>query len=344
MQRWILKTGTTDLNGLALEDAPKPEPGSGEVRVRVHAASLNRRDQLILTGQYGMKIAEPLVPLSDGAGVIDAVGTGVGKWSVGDRVTSVYYKDWVDGPPVPDMGWGLGSPGQPGVLAEYVVLAADRVAAAPQTLTLLEAATLPCAALTAWTALNGNRPYTNRRIGQGDKVLVLGTGAVSLFALLLARAAGAEVIGTSSQDAKLKQLRALGATDGINYKTMPNWGEEVSKRTGGGVQRVVNAAGGDAMDQSILALAFGGEIAFMGLFTEADTPPNLLFLMMKGASIRGTTVGGSAALADLISAVDAAGIKPPIDRVLPFEQAKDAYQAADSPELFGKVVIEVAKE
>ncbi len=343
MKRWILKAGTTDLSGLALEDVPMPEPGPGEVRVRVCAASLNRRDQLILTGQYGIQIPETLVPLSDGAGIIDAVGTGAGSWSVGDRVTSVYYKDWVDGPPLPGLGWGLGSPGQPGVLAEYVVLAADRVAAAPKTLSLLEAATLPCAALTAWTALNGDRPYTNRRIGQGDKVLVLGTGAVSLFALLLARAVGAEVIGTSSQDKKLERIRSLGAIDGVNYRTTLNWGEEVFKRTGG-VQRVVNAAGGNSIDQSIAALAFGGEVAFMGLFTQADTPPNLLFLMMKAASIRGTAVGGLAALADLVAAVDASSIKPPIDQVFPFDQAKEAYQAATSSELFGKVVIEVAEE
>ncbi len=343
MRRWILTANATNLDGLVLEDAPLPEPGPAEVRVRVHAASLNYRDQIILTGNYGAQVAEDLVPLSDGAGEIDAVGSGVARWSVGDRVTSLYFKNWNDGPPVPGMGFGLGSPrdGEQGMLAEYVILAADRVAAAPKSLSFVEAATLPCAALTAWTALNGDRPYT-RQIGKGDKVLVLGTGGVSLFALLLARAAGAEVIGTSSQDEKRERLRALGATDTVNYQTTPNWGEVVFGRTGG-VKRVVNAAGGAALDQSISAVGYGGEVAFMGLFTMADAPPNFLPLMSKGASIRGVAVGSAAAYVDLVEAVDATGVKPPIDRTFGFEEAKDAYRAATSPALFGKVVIELVR-
>ncbi len=341
MKRWLLKPGSTDVSGLVSEEVPVPNPGPGEVRVRMQAASLNYRDQLILSGMPGVELKESIVPLSDGSGVIDAVGAGVRKWVAGDRVTSIYFGGWVDGPPKPNMGWGLGSPGQQGVLAEYVILAADRVAAAPKTLSFVEAATLPCAALTAWTALNGDRPYTNRRIGQGDKVLVLGTGGVSLFALLFARAAGAEVIGTSSQDEKITKLRNLGASDAVNYKTTPSWGEVVFERTGG-VNRVVNSAGGKSMDQSIAALANGGEVAFMGLFTQADAPPNFMALMMKSGSIRGTSVGGAAAYDDLIKAVDTTGIKPPIDRVFGFDDAKDAYRAAVSPKLFGKVVIEVA--
>jgi len=343
MRRWILKANATSLDGLVLEDAPLPEPGPGEVRVRVHAASLNYRDQIILTGQYGVKVTEDLIPLSDGAGAIDAVGPGVATWSVGDRVTSLYFKNWRDGPPIPGMGFGLGSPrdGEQGMLAEYVILAADRVAAAPKSLSFIEAATLPCAALTAWTALNGDRPYT-RRIGQGDKVLALGTGGVSLFALLLARAAGAEVIGASSQDEKRERLRALGATDTVNYQTTPTWGEVVFGRTGG-VDRVVNAAGGAAMDQSIAAVGYGGEVALMGLFTMADAPPNFVLLMTKGASIRGVAVGSAAAYADLVAAVDAASLKPPIDRTFGFEEAKDAYRAQISPHLFGKIVIDVSR-
>ena len=170
---------------------------------------------------------------------------------------------------------------------------------------------------------------------------MLGTGGVSLFALLLARAVGAEVIGTSSQDEKLARLRALGAVDAVNYRETPNWGEVVFERTGG-VKRVVNSAGGSAMDQSIAAVGYGGEIAFMGLFDQAATPPPFLYLMMKGAAIRGTAVGSAAAYADLIQAIDASGIKPPIDRVFAFEQAREAYQAAVSPELFGKIVIKIA--
>jgi len=215
------------------------------------------------------------------------------------------------------------------------------VTAAPKTLSLAEASTLLCAALTAWTALNGDRPYC-RQIRQGDKVLVVGTGGVSLFGLLLARAAGAHVIATSSQDDKLERVRKLGASDTINYKKTENWGEVAFGRTGG-VQRVVNAAGGSAMDQSIAALAFGGEVAFMGLFDQATVPPNFLVLMMKAGSIRGTSVGSAAAFADLIQYVDAKHIKPPIDQTFAFEQVKEAYHAQASPDTFGKIVIQVAQ-
>ncbi len=340
MRRWLLKAGTTNLDGLVLEEAPIPEPGPGEVRLKMHAASLNYRDQIILTGQYGQAVTADLVPLSDGAGEIDALGAGVSQWAVGDRVTSVYAAPgWEDGSPIPNMGFGIGANGQNGMLAEYAILPANRVMAAPQTLSLLEAATLPCAALTAWSALNGDQPYA-KRVGPGDKVLVLGTGGVSLFALLLARAAGAEVIGTSSQNDKLDRLRALGAVDAVNYRETPNWGEVVFERTGG-VKRVVNSAGGSAMDQAIAAVGYGGEVAFMGLFDQAETPPPLIFLMMKGASIRGTAVGSVAAYADLLHAVDASGIKPPIDQVFSFDQAKEAYQAAVAPTLFGKIVVNI---
>ncbi len=341
MRRWILKAGAVNVDGLFLEEAPIPNPGPGEVRIRVHAVSLNYRDQIILTGKYGQTATEDLIPVSDGAGVIDAVGLGVDKWKVNDHVVGIYFKDWPDGPPVPGMGFGLGSNGQSGMLAEYVILTADRVTAAPKTLSLAEASTLPCAALTAWTALNGDRPYCIQ-ITQGDKVLVVGTGGVSLFGLLLARAAGADVIATSSQDDKLERVRKLGASDTINYKKTENWGEEAFGRTGG-VQRVVNAAGGSAMDQSIAALAFGGEVAFMGLFDQATVPPNFLVLMMKAGSIRGTSVGSAAAFVDLIQYVDAKHIKPPIDQTFAFEQVKEAYHAQASPDTFGKIVIQVAQ-
>ena len=164
---------------------------------------------------------------------------------------------------------------------------------------------------------------------------------LELFALLLARAVGAEVIGTSSQDEKLERMRALGAVDGVNYRTTPEWGEDVFRRTGG-VNYVVNAAGGGAMDQSLPALAPGGEIAFMGFFNQAEKPPNLLYLMMKTASIRGVAVGSLAAYRDLIAAVDEQGIKPPVDEVFRFGEAKEAYKSAVSPDLFGKIVSQIA--
>lgn len=341
MRRWILKAGATDLQGLVLEDASVPEPGPGQVRVRVRAVSLNYRDQIVLSGAYGQTRETDIIPVSDGAGEIDAVGEGVEDWSVGDRVTSLYFEGWYDGPPKPGLGFGIGAPGVDGMLAEYVVLPADQVIAMPQSLSFAEAATLPCAALTAWSALHGNRPYGGSRIDADSKILVLGTGGVSLFALLLARAAGAEVVATTSRDEKADSLRGLGANDVVNYRDVSNWGEVVFERTGG-VDKVVNAAGGVAVDQSIAALAYGGEMALMGLFSNGDAPPMFPLLMAKGASIRGTSVGSAAANGDLVRFVDEKGVKPSIQRTFGFEEADDAYRAQVAPDLFGKIVIEAA--
>ena len=337
MKRWVFKAGGTGIDDLMLEDVPVPEPGPGQVRVRMHAMSVNFRDQLLLMGQYGGAPTEDLVPLSDGAGEIDALGDGVESWSLGDRVTSLYYPTWSSGPLAPGLGLGPGTPGDPGMLAEYVVLDAAAVLAAPASLTWTEAATLPCAGLTAWTALNGDQPYA-RPIGKGDKVLVLGSGGVSLIALGLARVAGAEVIATSSQDDKLERTAALGAIHTINYRTTPNWGEAVFADTGG-VHRVVNAAGTSAIDQSIAALANGGEIALMGFMDQAEASPDFIALMTKTATIRGTRVGSASAHADLTAAIDAGNVKPPIHATFAFADAQSAYRAQLSPDVFGKVVI-----
>lgn len=339
MKRWIVKAGATSLDGLVQEDVSLPEPGTDEVRVRVHAVSLNYRDQIILGGAFGAAQAD-FIPVSDGAGEIDAVGATVDGWSVGDKVTGIYFRDWADGPPPGTSGWGLGSDGEDGMLAEYVILKASRITALPTTLSFAEAACLPCAGLTAWTALNGDRPY-RRPIGKGDRVLVTGTGAVALFSILFARAAGAEAVATTSRDEKAAAVRALGAADVLNYRTEPNWGEAAAARHGG-FDRVVNAAGGRSIDQAIAALAPGGEIALMGLFEQADAPPDLVGLMTKGGVIRGTSVGSAMACRDMVDFIDTHGIKPPVAQRFAFDQAPDAYRAAAAGEALGKIVIHVA--
>ncbi len=341
MKRWIVRAGATSLDGLVGQEVPRPEPGPGEVRIRVRAASLNARDQLLISGAYGVATND-FIAVADGAGEIDAVGPDVDGWSLGDRVTGLYFRGWHDGPPAQDMGWGLGSDGQDGMLAEYVVLKADRVAAMPRTLSFEQAACLPCAALTAWSALNGDRPY-RRPLGAGDKVLVTGTGAVALFALLFAKAMGAEVVATTSQGRKAEQVRALGASDTVNYTQIANWGEVAAERTGG-FDRVVNAAGSAAVDQSIAALAPGGEIALMGLYDHAATPPNFVGLMMKGGTLRGTAVGSAMAYRDMAGFIDRHGITPPIARTFDMSETRSAYSFAASGEAFGKVVIRVAAQ
>ena len=337
MRRWILKADTSDLDGLVMQDAPVPEPGPGEVRVRVRAASLNYRDRLVLqdSGEMWRLPGHDLVPLSDGAGEIDALGPGVPDRTVGERIVPLYFKDRLQGPPHPGMGTGLGSRDEDGMLAEYVVLPAGRVVRAPATLGHAEAATLPCAALTAWSALEGARP-----IGPGGRVLVLGTGGVALFALVLARAMGAEVVATTSQDTKKARLAALGAASTVNYRDVAEWGQAVFDTTGG-VDRVVNSAGTGSLNQSMAALHPGGEVAVMGLMTFGE-PLDPMSLMGKGLTVRGIAVGDAQGFEALSRFIDAREVKPPIDRTFRFEEAREAFKALSSPDLFGKIVIDVA--
>ncbi len=334
MRKWVLEPGKSGQDALVMKEAPVPDPGPGQVRVAVKAAALNYRDQIILNGHYGQGVEEETIPVADGSGVIDAVGAGVECWAVGDRVISVYFRDWVDGPPPTDrLGFGLGSPGENGVLAEYVVLDANRVTRMPQSLDFVHASTLVCAGLTAWTALTEEHPVT-----AGQKILTLGTGGVSLFALQLARAFGAEVIATTSQQTKEGQLRQLGTVDVLNYRTTPTWGENIYASTGG-MDKVVNPVGGDAMTQSIMAVGAGGEIAVMGLFSAGDAPLPLPVLMSKGASIRGIAVGSSKALVQLVDFIDQHGITPVVQKTFALKDAKAAYTAQASRDVFGKIEV-----
>lgn len=341
MRRWVLKAGRTGVDNLEQQTVPVPEPEAGQVRLKMAAASLNFRDQLWLNGQYGPVPDTDTVVLSDGAGVIDALGAGVDTVAVGDRVTSVYYPTWADGPLPDGLGLGPGSTGDPGMLAEYVVLPAAAVTPAPTSLSLTEAAGLPCAGLTAWTGLNGDRPYA-RPIVAGDKVLVLGSGGVSLIALGLAIGAGAQVWATSGSDAKAERVKSLGAVDAVNRHQRPDWGIAVFELTDGGVDRVINAAGSGSIDQSIAALRNGGEVALMGFMDQAAGSPDFIALMTKTAAVRGTRVGSAVAHADLVRAVDRGNAPIPVHRTFTFDQAPDAYRAAVAPDVFGKVVIHIS--
>jgi len=335
MRAWQLKAGATSLDDLTMIEAEKPVPGHGEVLVRVRACSLNYRDQLIVQGQYfGGSSPDPSIPLSDGAGEIEAVGPGVTRFAAGDRVTSLFFQDWDGGPPRPNPGAALGAPPAAGMLADYVVLPERGVVAMAASLSFAEAATLPCAGVTAWNALmEGLRP-----LGPGHSVLVLGTGGVSLLALQIAKASGATVIATSSSDAKLERVRAAGADHVINYRTTPDWGAEAARLAGGGVHHVVEVGGAGTLAQSMAAVAYGGEIALIGVLTRTgETHPQPL--LFKGASLRGIFVGSAAMARALNRAVDGTGIKPAIGRSFDFAAAPDAWRHAASPDLFGKVVI-----
>jgi len=333
MQRWLLPASKLGIEALRLEtDAPLPEPGPGEVRLRVRAVSLNYRDLFVLDGAPGWRPDTDLVPVADASGEIDALGEGVAGWAIGDAAVTLYSRDWIDGTPPLDLGFGLGAGSEQGVLAEYIVLPATRIARAPTGLDWAEAATLPCAGVTAWGAVFDGKP-----VGPGTRLMAPGTGGVALFALLLARAAGAEVFGTSSSEAKRARLREMGVAEVIDHRAVPNWGDDVFQRLGG-VDKVIDPIG--EINRAMAALRPGGEIAVMGLMGQ-DGPPNPMYYMARTLTIRGTLVGSAAAYERLRAFIEEHGIRPPVGARFAFKDAAKAY-AAQREGAFGKVVIEVA--
>lgn len=339
MKAFVVKAGSTGFEGLVQVELPQPSAGPGEILVAMKAAALNFRDLLIPLGRYfGGVVPKDLVPLSDGAGEVVAVGAGVTRFKIGDRVAGTFFRNYVDGPPAAVERPALGSPVD-GVLAEYVVFNQQDAVHIPANHSFVEAATLPCAGVTAWNALM----VSGRPLKAGDSVLVLGTGGVSLLALQLAQAAGARVIATSSNPEKEQRLKALGAAATINYKAHPEWHQEVLKATGGaGVDCVVEVGGAGTLKQSMLSLAYAGKIAMIGVLSgfSGDTNPHTV--MLKGGSMHGIFVGNRAMFEQLVRAVEVNDIHPVIDRVFRLEESPAAYQYLQSQAHFGKVVISIA--
>lgn len=332
MRTWQISSND-GIDALECVEARVREPGPGEVRVRVRATSVNYRDLATVRDPAARNLPLPRVPNSDAAGEVVAVGPGVGDVAVGDRVASCFFQDWQDGACTEAaMATALGG-ALDGVLAEEVVLSARGVVPIPDHLGFEEAATLPCAALTAWNAL-----VEAARIKAGDTVLLLGTGGVSIFALQFARLLGARVIVTSSSDDKLVRARDMGAWQTVNYTTHPDWEKPVLELTGGrGVDAVVEVGGAGTLERSITATRVAGTIALIGVLTGGEINPSMI--MRKSIRLQGIYVGSRRMFQDMNRAVAFHGLKPVIHQVFPFDDAPKAYHAMARAGHFGKLVI-----
>jgi NADPH:quinone reductase-like Zn-dependent oxidoreductase len=318
-------------------DVGKPEPARGEVRIRVEAASLNYRDLLILD-RAGQGSLDGRVPLCDGTGVVDAVGPDVAQWQAGDRVAASYFRDWISGPfKASYISSALGSNTLDGMLAEYVVLPARALVAVPEHLSSVEAATLPCAAVTAWHGL-----VTRGGMGKGDTLLVQGTGGIALFGLQLAAALGTRAIVISSSNEKLARAEALGASILINYRDTPDWDVALMKATEGkGASHILELGGPGTYDRSLRSVASGGKIVQIGVLTGFGPKPDLARLQWENADIIGVTVGSVEHFTAMNRFLAGHAIHPIIDRVYDFDQAAEAYAHLRTGSHFGKVVVKL---
>lgn len=335
MKVWELRN--FGLSALTQTERPVPAPGPHELLVRIGAVSLNYRDRFVKEGKFIPDLALPFVPASDGAGEVVAVGEGVTRFRVGDRVMGIYIPRWIDGDGSGPEGdyVSLGGP-LPGVLAEYVVFNEQAVVATPSYLTDQEASTLPIAAVTAWTAL-----FDHARLEPGQTALVEGTGGVSIFALQLAAAAGARVIVTSSSDEKLARAKALGAADGVNYVRHPDWERQVMELTSGrGANVIIEVVGGDNVRHAAAALARNGHIALIGIIEGLSLTADIFTLLHKRGAIRGVLVGSRRSFERLNDALETTRIRPVIDKAYPFSETVAAFERL-SRGPFGKVVIDV---
>ena len=329
--------GGFGLDRLAVVERPTPEPGPGQVLLRMRAAALNYRDLLTVLGRYNPKQPLPLVPGSDGVGEVVEVGAGVTRVRPGERVIPIFAQRFLAGAPTRDkLRSTLGGP-LDGTLAEYVALHEDGVVAAPEHLSHVEAATLPCSGVTAWNALVGEGP-----LRPGSTVLVQGTGGVSVFALQIARIAGARVIVTSSSERKLERARELGAWETIHYPSVPEWGAAARRLTGGvGVDVVVDVGGTATLRESLAAVAFGGQISLVGNLTGGAVELDVVPIFMRQVRLQGILVGHRESLEAFARAVAGSGLRPVVDRVFPLHEIRAALEHMHSGNHFGKVCLEL---
>jgi NADPH:quinone reductase-like Zn-dependent oxidoreductase len=328
--------GTFGLDSLKLTERPEPRPGPGQVLLKMRAWSLNYRDLMMVKGLYNPKLRLPVIPLSDGVGEVVQVGAGATRVKMGDRVAGIFMPKWIDGELTEDQARSALGERVDGLLAEYAVLDAESVVHVPAHLTDEEAATLPCAGVTAWHAL-----ISEGRLKAGDVVLTQGTGGLSIFALQFAKVTGARVIGTSSSDAKLERARALGMSDGVNYKKTPDWDAKARELTAGvGVDHVVEVGGAGTLAQSLRAVRNGGRISLIGVLA-GGSQVNPLPILMKNIRVQGIFVGSRAMFEAMNRAIALHQMRPIVDRVFPFSEAPAALRYLESAAHFGKICMRI---
>jgi NADPH:quinone reductase-like Zn-dependent oxidoreductase len=335
MKAWQIQS--FGVEQLALEHLPEPHPGRGEVLVKVHAVSLNYRDLLMVRGHFNPKMPLPRIPCSDGAGEVIEVGEDVKAVTVGQRVAGIFMQNWLDGPPTAERSRGALGGDLDGMLAEYVVLPQSGVVDIPEHLSYAEAATLPCAGVTAWNAL-----VNAGQVKPGDVVVTQGTGGVSVFALQFAKMMGATVIGTSSSDEKLERAKTLGLNAGLNYRQTPDWAKWVLRETSNrGGDLIVEVGGAGTFSQSVQAVRIGGTVAQIGLLSQSDQPVQIAPLLYRQVRVQAVYVGSRAHFQTMNRAIEASHLRPVVDKVFAFPQAREALTTMEKGSHFGKIVIQV---
>src|SRR5665213_2637271 len=337
MRVFEIVAGSTTFDGLKRAERADPKAQARQILVRIQAASLNFRDLMIARGLYmGGAVPANTIPLSDGSGEVVAIGADVKRFRVGDRVAGTFFRGWIDGRPPGGPMTALGASPTDGVLADLVVFDEQDAVAVPAHLTAEQAATLPCAGVTAWRSL-----IENGRVAPGETVLLIGTGGVSIFALQFARLAGARVLVISSSDEKLERARTLGADGCINYRSTPEWDGEVLRLTQGrGVDHVIEVGGAGTLGRSMASVAVNGRIQLIGVLTgRGGEPASPYGLLSKQASVQGVFVGSRGQFERMNAAITAHRLVPVIDRVFGFDEAPAAYRHLEQAAHFGKVVI-----
>ncbi|MGA9982706.1 MAG: NAD(P)-dependent alcohol dehydrogenase [Acidobacteriaceae bacterium] len=335
MKAW--RISSFGIDKLELVTLPDPQPQRGEVVIKVHAVSWNFRDLMVVEGRYNPKMHLPRIPCSDGAGEVIAIGEGVTRVQVGDRVAGIFMQNWIDGEPDAAKIRGALGGDIDGMLAELVVLREEGVVRFPEHLSYEEAATLPCAAVTAWNAL-----FHAGKVTPGDTVVIQGTGGVSTFALLFAKMAGARVLGTSSSDRKLERAKALGLDEGVNYRQHPEWDKWVVERTGGrGADLIVEVGGAATLMQSLRAVRIGGAVAQIGVLSGKGEGVEIPLLLHRQVRLRGIYVGSRADFEKMSRAIAQQKLKPVVDEVFSFGNAPLALRRMESGAHCGKLVTSV---